>query len=137
MKYNYGLEKARFDKEWKTLEEEYISAGMTPQQILSLKAFDKSVFNSNRAYYRRNIRLESINELSAEEDYLLSPLDDWTEEIDNDTLYNKLRSLPDKWKKAYILNTYYGYTQTEIVDKERVEVVFKGEDSISTAYMIK
>lgn len=114
MKYNYGLEKARFDKEWKTLEEEYISAGMTPQQILSLKAFDKSVFNSNRAYYRRNIRLESINEPSVEEDYLLSPLDDWTEEIDNDSLYQKLRLLPDEWKKAYILNTYYGYTQTEI-----------------------
>ena len=106
MKYNYGLEKARFDKEWKTLEKEYISAGMTPQQILSLKEFDKSVFNNNR--------VDSINELSAEEDYLLSPLDDWTEEIDNDSLYQKLRSLPDKWKKAYILNTYYGYTQTEI-----------------------
>ena len=87
MKYNYGLEKAKFDKEWKTFEEEYISAGMTPQQIISLKAFDKSVFNSNRAYYRRSIRLDSINELSAEEDYLLSPLDDWTEEIDNDSFY--------------------------------------------------
>ena len=144
MKYNYGLEKAKFDKEWKTLEEEYISAGMTPQQILSLKAFDKSVINSNRAYYRRNIRLESINELSAEEDYLLSPLDELKNTHDNneETLQND-KSICDIYDYGFELNEYDDILVRKliecvrVVDKERVEVVFKGEDSISTAYMIK
>lgn len=50
MGFNYAKEKMQFESEWKKLQKEYVSAGMAPEAIESMRTYDWSMFLSRRNY---------------------------------------------------------------------------------------
>lgn len=54
MKFNYGLEKKRFDETWERLENEYRVAGMSEEAIEKMKAYDWDQFKKERIYCMHN-----------------------------------------------------------------------------------
>ena len=48
MKFNYGLEKKKFDEIWNRLEKEYAVAGMSQYAIDEMKTYDWNVFKKER-----------------------------------------------------------------------------------------
>ena len=48
MKFNYGLEKKKFDEIWNRLEKEYAAAGMSQYAIDEMKTYDWNVFKKER-----------------------------------------------------------------------------------------
>ena len=57
MGFNYGLEKKKFDQEWKKLRREYRAAGMDEAAIEAMYAFDWKGFNAERAYQNHTQRM--------------------------------------------------------------------------------
>lgn len=50
MGFNNGLERRKFEEEWKKLHIEYAAAGMEEAAIEEMYRFDLTVFHSNRRY---------------------------------------------------------------------------------------
>ena len=50
MKYSYFIAKREFEREWEKREKEYREAGMSPEAIAEIRAFDWEVFKSDRNY---------------------------------------------------------------------------------------
>ena len=48
MGFNYGIEKKKFNEEWKKLQKEYEEAGMSEKSIQEIYEFDLNVFRKNR-----------------------------------------------------------------------------------------
>ena len=48
MKFNYGQEKKRFDKNWEALRKEYREAGMAEESIQAMHDFDWEDFKRER-----------------------------------------------------------------------------------------
>ena len=48
MKFNYGLERKRFEREWNKLRQQYLKAGMDEYAVEEMYAFDLAVFNDTR-----------------------------------------------------------------------------------------
>lgn len=53
MGFNNGLERRKFEEEWKKLRVEYAVAGMDAASIEEMYRFDLAVFNSDRRYVER------------------------------------------------------------------------------------
>lgn len=117
MSFNYNLEKAKFDKRWEKLREEYIAAGMTEEQIKAIYEYDWNEFNRNRAYYRHSLPLSEAMSLSVTDTYSSEDLLDWIEEINDIVIYTKLRAAPKEKLIAYTLHNFYGYTALQISSK--------------------
>ena len=117
MSFNYNLEKAKFDKQWERLREEYIAAGMTEEQIKAIYEFDWNEFNRNRAYYRHILPLSEAMSLSVTDTYTSKDLLGWIEEINDIVIYTKLRASPKEKLIAYTLHNVYGYTALQISSK--------------------
>lgn len=51
MGFNYAREKLRFEKEWRLIRQQYEQAGMSPDDIEQMYAFDWAWFKSQRKYF--------------------------------------------------------------------------------------
>ena len=48
MGFNYGIEKKKFNEEWKKLQKEYEEAGMSEKSSQEIYEFDLNVFRKNK-----------------------------------------------------------------------------------------
>lgn len=120
MKFNYGLEKKKFEKEWENLREEYTKAGMSEEAIQEMYEYDLKNFRRRRIISiheqsfdglldsneeevledRNPLMTKYFDNLSVNDEY---SFDDgrfsWIEKINNHSLYEKLCSLSDEDKE--------------------------------------
>ena len=114
MRFNYGLEKKKFDERWKKLRAEYIQAGWDEESIQLMYEFDYEEFKRERMFCKHNLHLEKIAvdeeevkegrqaQLFKNMDGFLIEIPDntdesrygWLEEIEDKELYEILTSLP-------------------------------------------
>ena len=131
MEFNYGLERKRFEANWKQLREQYRMAGMDDCAIDEMYEFDLADFRRRRITAKweqpfttdlsgDNEDMSTLfdkffDELTYHDCYFAS-LDnlDWIEEISDTNLYRKINSLKTKDKELLTLYTLYGYTQNEV-----------------------
>ena len=128
MGFNYGLEKRKFTEEWKKLYSEYKAAGMSEEDIQDIYAFDLNVFRKNRTEFQRTQPLsesscddgteqgESMSALLKKFSSALSACDKysfqsdprfaWVDEMENDELYRKIISLPERDMKIRLKIEY-------------------------------
>ena len=134
MGFNYGLEKKKFDEEWKKLREEYEAAGMTAESIEEIYKFDWDAFNRRRADVNHEqpllgsafeesegsldqspLLLKFFNQMSYQDEYSFgSGRYAWIETIENSSLYKKLIKLNDADKEILTLLAVDGYSRREI-----------------------
>ncbi len=50
MSWNNALERKKFERRWSQEEKAYREAGMTEEQILSMREFEEEQYRSNRRY---------------------------------------------------------------------------------------
>lgn len=138
MGFNYGLEKRKFTEEWKKLYSEYKAAGMSEEDIQDIYAFDLNVFRKNRTEFQRTQPLsesscddgteqgESMSALLKKFSSALSVCDKysfqsdprfaWVDEMENDELYRKIISLPERDIDLLTLIAFEGYSQREVAE---------------------
>lgn len=134
MGFNYAKEKLLFDKEWKTLKEQYIKEGMSKEAIEDLYDFDWSWFKMRRRYESHVQRLpeEDFDEqsignrtdlfkkytsLSTELDEYFSGRYAWVDTLSNVKLVGKIKKLSFKELELLTLIAIEGYSQREIARK--------------------
>ena len=138
MGFNYGLEKRKFTEEWKKLYREYKAAGMSEEDIQDIYAFALNVFRKNRTEFQRTQPLsesscddgaeqgESMSALLKKFSSALSACDKysfqsdprfaWVDEMENDELYRKIISLPERDIDLLTLIAFEGYSQREVAE---------------------
>ena len=137
MKWNDGLERARFKKEQKRLCKEYAEAGMTEEQIKAMVEFDLDWYKSRRREAVHTQRLdiqtsedEDINKdnplykkfferLAVEDKHEDFTKFGWVEQIESKELYNVIISLSENDMEILTM-LIEGFTQTEIAAKQGV-----------------
>lgn len=132
MGFNYAKEKMRFESEWEKLQEKYVSAGMTPEAIESMRTYDWSMFLSRRNYENHTQPLPdtyfsgesederttlfrkfaSLTATFGEEDF--PGRYKWIDSIDSIDLSFKLKSLSIGDLELLTLYAIDGRTQAEI-----------------------
>lgn len=134
MKFNYAVEKKKFDNQWVNLKKEYEEAGMSEEAIQKIYEFDYEQFKKQRTFCRHNQYLEtevegigdteeSMNPLmlkyeekfivTAKEVYVESRFS-WIEEIDNPELYDVIHEMKKEDIDLLTMLAIEGYTVTEI-----------------------
>ena len=143
MGFNYGLEKRKFTEEWKKLYREYKAAGMSEEDIQDIYAFDLNVFRKNRTEFQRTQPLsesscddgseqgESMSALLKKFSSALSVCDKysfqsdprfaWVDEMENDELYRKIISLPERDIDLLTLIAFEGYSQREVAKDRKTQ----------------
>jgi len=126
MKFNYGLEKKKFDKMWKSLEIEYLNAGMGETAIAEMKEYDWEIFKKERNYclhtqkineeifdngdeieFDKHPILEKYMEVfSVQDQTFIDRKDGWIELLDNERIAVYLKESPEKLKilTEYVFN---------------------------------
>ena len=138
MGFHYGLEKRKFTEEWKKLYREDKAAGMSEEDIQAIYAFDLNMFRKNRTECQRTQPLsesacddgseqgESMSALLKKFSSALSTCDKysfqadprfaWVDEMENDELYRKIISLPERDLDLLTLIAFEGYSQREVAE---------------------
>ena len=62
MKFNYGLEKKKFDEKWAKMEKEYRDAGMSEEAIDEMRRYDWEDFKRERAYRRHTLLVDVFSD---------------------------------------------------------------------------
>ena len=137
MKFNYGLEKKKFDERWKRLREEYIQAGWDEESIQLMYEFDYEEFKRERVFCKHNQYLDEVLKgwIEIEEgrmpqlfkkykDYSIEISINpdksrygWLEEIGDRELYEVLKSLPLDYLELI--------TQLAIDELKQVEIAMR------------
>lgn len=115
-KFNYRIEKEKFDRKWAQLEKEYVAAGMSRVAIEEMRQFDWHEFNRQRSWQNHEVPIAEIlpddseaedipidncalgMAFSAEDKYHLEKKGSrfgWLAEISNPDLLNALLQLPE------------------------------------------
>ena len=146
MKFNYGLEKKKFDENWARTETEYREAGMTEEAIAAMREYDWEMFKKERTYCLHNQPLEccmfrndqGFDRVDADES--VSPYlyrfteafsvpaaatdperrDAWIDEIDSKELLSAIRKLSEEEQEIIRLYAIEEYTVTEIAAMKAV-----------------
>ena len=142
MGFNYGYEKKKFEKEWAKLRETYREAGMSEEAIQKLYDFDLKAFNRKRSDIKHEQSINSIlkedneehclskssvlkncaDELTVTDTYSLLPKRyRWIDEIKNESLYEKVVSLPER-DKEFLTLLIEGYSREEIAKIRGIKV---------------
>ena len=130
MGFYYLTEKRKFDKEWEKLRAEYEAAGMDEESIEKMKAFDWGWFCSRRVYENHTQSLPDPEGYDDDEKSVLfrkfaalSVFFDenqstdrfaWVEYIEDEALYERLRSLSFNDLVLITMIAMEGYTQAEV-----------------------
>lgn len=134
MSWNDGIERRRFEAEWKKREAEFRASGLSEEQIQHFREFEEEAYRSDRRYYMHTQPLqvcefdeddcdESDNALFNKNLETLSvemePLKNtsrygWIDEIENEALAKKLASLSNEEKEILTLLAMEEKTRREI-----------------------
>lgn len=136
MGFNYGLEKKKFDQEWKKLRREYRAAGMDEAAIKAMYAFDWKGFNAERAYQNHTQRMpfqqfdddgdtagEDASALLVKflDAFAVMPQETdernrygWLDEVESEALYARLQKLSDDDIDLLTLYVFEGFSVVEI-----------------------
>lgn len=135
MSFIYGKEKSLFDREWRSLREQYKGLGMSEKLIQELYDFDWSWFRMRRVYenHVQMMPKEEIGEKDSETrtnlfkrySLLSSESDEifflgrysWIESISDAKLSAKIKTLTLDELELLTLIAIEGYTQREIAQK--------------------
>lgn len=138
MSWNDGIERKKFEANWKKEEAEFRAAGMTEEQIQSMREFDEKQYNSDRRYYCHTQPFEPLDfdpdddddeKLSIFDkfkDVLTVSIDDdlfshsrygWIEKIQNEELVSRLRLLSKNDLELITLLTFDELSQKVIAEK--------------------
>ena len=133
MSWNDGYERKMFAKRQKKQAEEYRALGMTEEQIQAMYEFDLEQFKSERRHRMHTQQFTSSDFDEGEEDDSESTLFDkffdeltctietsgdklrywWIEEIEDEMLARKVRSMASEEIEMITLLVFEGYTQIE------------------------
>lgn len=124
MRWNNGKNRKLFEEVQSRLKKEYLSAGMTEEQIQAMYEFDLALYKSDRIFYLHTVSVE-LNEdyikntlqmcNSYEYSYNGSERYGWIEELES--LYYAVIGLSAREKEILTLYVFEGYTQKEIAAK--------------------
>lgn len=129
MSVSYSRARKRFDREQKQLEQEYLRAGMTQEQIADIQKFDLDQFNRDLAFMYRtqpfdatedfdaneqNPLLEKFMDALACEDVIEEGIFSWLDEITVEPMASGIKKLSIDDKYLLTLLFKYEYTQQEI-----------------------
>ncbi len=146
MKFNYGLEKKKFDENWARTEKEYREAGMAEEAIAAMREYDWEMFKKERTYCLHNQSLECYSARNdrgfdyVDSDEGVSPYlykfrdqfsvpevttnpdrrDAWIDEIDSKELLSAIRKLSEEEQEIIRLYAIEEYTVTEIAAMKAV-----------------
>ena len=130
MEWNNGKERALFEKEQAQKRKEYLAAGMTEEQIQSLRSFDEDWYRKRRREARHTQRLnitafdeddetqnpllkKFLHNFSVEDKHWENDRFDWIEQIENKQLYKAIKSLSDRDKEILSLLINDGFNETQ------------------------
>ena len=137
MCWNDGYERRKFEARQKKQAEEYRALGMTEEQIKEMYEFDLEQYKSDRRYHMHTQPFTSSDFDDGEDDdsesTLLNKFFDeltvtvdagseqsrywWVEEIDDDRLASRVKSLSSEAVEMLTLLAFDGYTQVEAAKK--------------------
>lgn len=66
MAFYYAQEKKKFDGQWEWLQNEYMAAGMSLEDIEAMQKFDLEAFNSNRRFFNHQQKSQDQSWRTAE-----------------------------------------------------------------------
>lgn len=134
MKFNYALEKKKFEEEWSSQEKKFKAAGMSEEAIQEIWVLDYREFKSRRVFCAHN---QFIDYISAESEVVeegKSPLLEkfmdrfsvidkesrpedrygWINEIENIELYTAIKKLKEEDIELITLLAFEGYSVVDI-----------------------
>ena len=137
MSWNNAYERKKFEARQKKQAEEYRALGMTEEQIREMYEFDLEQFKSERRYrmHTQPIQVEEFENNNADEsdNTLLNEFFDqltctietsgdksrywWVDEIEDEALARKVKSMATEEIKIITLLVFEGYTQIEASQK--------------------
>ena len=137
MSWNNGYETQKFEARQKKQAEEYRALGMTEEQIQAMYEFDLEQFKSERRHrmHTQPLQVEEFEENDADEsdNTLLNEFFDeltctietsgdksrywWIEELEDEILARKLKSMASEEIEMITLLVFDGYTQLEASQK--------------------
>ena len=137
MSWNDGYERKKFEAKQKKQAEEYRALGMTEEQIQTMYEFDLEQFKSERRHRMHTQQFTSSDFDEGEADDSESTLFDkffdeltctietsgdksrywWIEEIEDEMLARKVRSMASEEIEMITLLVFEGYTQIEASQK--------------------
>ena len=137
MSWNNGYETKKFEARQKKQAEEYRALGMTEEQIKAMYEFDLEQFKSERRYrmHTQPLQVEEFEENDADEsdNTLLNEFFDeltctietsgdktrywWVEEIEDEALARRVKSMASEEIEMITLLVFEGYTQIEASQK--------------------
>ena len=133
MSWNNAYETKKFEAKQKKQAEEYRALGMTEEQIQAMYEFDLEQFNSERRYREHTQAFipddfdededddEKLSIFEKFKDVLTVSIEDsgcksrywWVEEIENEELARKVKSLSSEEVEILTLLTFEGLSQAE------------------------
>lgn len=140
MKFNYGLEKKKFDENWKKICKEYREAGMDEESIEKMHEYDWEAFKKERVWCAHNQLLDyrylCIDNKLRESSHDFNPLFNhildqlsfvfseedmedgyaWMETLEDKKLYAAILSLDDEQKYYLKLRVIDGYNLKDIAE---------------------
>ena len=137
MSWNNAYERKKFEARRKKQTEEYRALGMTEEQIEKMDVFDSEQYRSERRYHTHTQPFTSSGFGEGEGDDSESTLFNkffdeltvtvdagseqsrywWVEEIDDDRLASRVKSLSSEAVEMLTLLAFDGYTQVEAAKK--------------------
>lgn len=140
MSWNNGLERKKFEAEWRKTEEKYIAAGMTSDAIEEMRSFDWDLFKKRRiaaiheqamtssrfdddtdddsqsALLEKFLDVMSINGKTIDN----HSKDWWIEEIDNPELAKAILELSECDKEMILMICFEGFSLKEFALKKEL-----------------
>lgn len=141
MEWNDGKERALLEREQAKLRREYLSAGMTDEQIQLLRSCDEDWYRGRRREARHTQSLDItafdeddfdsdaknpllkkfLHKFSVEDKHFETDRFGWIEQIENKDLYMAVSSLSDSDKEILTMLLYDGLKQKEIAEQRGVK----------------
>lgn len=137
MEWNNGRERALFEREQAKLRKEYLAAGMTEEQIQTIRTYDEEWYRGRRREAKHTQRLnitafdeddgdneaknpllkKFLHNFSVEDKHFENERFGWIEEIEEKPLYQAVKALDNKDKEILTSLIYDGVTQTELAQR--------------------
>ena len=117
MGYNHGLEKKKFDNEWRKNEKLYRELGMTDEQISAIWEFDYETFLSDRAYLEKKQDLSDYEDTLQSSDSIIDECnieENWHEYITDIDKRCQLSELRPEQRRAYYLCKVLNMKQEDV-----------------------
>lgn len=117
MGYNHGLEKKKFDNEWRKNEKLYRELGMTDEQISAIWEFDYETFLSDRAYLEKKQDLSDYEDTLQNSDSIIDECnieENWHEYITDIDKRCQLSELRPEQRRAYYLCKVLNMKQEDV-----------------------